>query len=517
MPTPAASSACACAGPATPPDPARVTALRRYMMPLAPVLAGLAAALGQEPWGLWWLAMAGYVLGIGTVARARSPFLAGLAFGTAHFSLALNWITEPFRVDPAATGWLAPFALLGVGLGFGLFWAVAGWVGARRGPLGVAVAIGLVELLRAYLFTGFPWALPGHVFIASPALPAASIAGAHGLGICLLVGAGLVATLNAIRMGAGVGLLALPLALGAVLPPAPAIPGDAPVIRLIQPNAAQHLKWDPAWTGIFFRRALAETAAAPEGRQPDAVLWPETALPELLRYTDDVRPMIAAAAGGVPVIAGAQRYDADGAPRNSLVLLTGGAGDSAVVHDKHRLVPFGEFLPVPSLFEAIGVGPLASQLAGTYAAGDGPALVDLPGIGPVLPMICYEAIFPQDIIATARPRAILHLTNDAWFGTRAGPQQHLGLARLRAAESGLPLLRAANTGVSAAIDARGRVLAALPLGEAGHLDAPLPPALPPTPYMATGDWTPLLLLLALALWLSAARRPIAVERAPEPT
>ena len=490
---------------------------RRYLLPLAPVLAGLAAALGQEPWGLWWLAMGGYVLGVGTVARARAPFLAGLAFGTAHFALALHWIVEPFRIDPAATGWLAPVALMGVGLGFGLFWAVAAWIGGRRGPLGAAVAIALAELLRSYLFTGFPWALPGHVFIASPALPAASIGGAHGLGLCLLVGAGLLATLNAIRMGVGVALLILPLAVGTALAPAPDVAADAPVIRLVQPNASQRLKWDPDWIGIFFRRALAETAAPPDGRPPDAVLWPETSLPELLRYTDDVRPMMATAADGRPIVAGAQRYDAEGRPRNSLVLLTGKGGDIDLIHDKHRLVPFGEFLPVPILFEALGIGPLASQLAGTYAAGEGPALIDLPGVGPVLPMICYEAIFPQDVIATARPRAILHLTNDAWFGTRAGPQQHLALARLRAAESGLPLLRAANTGISAAIDARGRVRAALPLNEAGHLDAALPSALPPTPYMAVGDWGALMVLLALALWISVGRRPIAVEQRTVPT
>ncbi|MGB3409164.1 MAG: apolipoprotein N-acyltransferase, partial [Jannaschia sp.] len=215
----------------------------------------------------------------------------------------------------------------------------------------------------------------------------------------------------------------------------------------------------------------------------------------LLEYSEDVRPLIATATGGTPILIGVQRYDDTGAPRNAVALLTGADGEIAEVHDKHRLVPFGEFLPLPRITAALGLGPMAAQLAGRYAPGDGPALIDIPGIGPILPMICYEAIFPQDIGRVSRPVAILHLTNDAWFGTFAGPRQHLALARLRAAESGLPLLRAANTGVSAAIDARGGLIATLPLDETGHLDAALPPAMPATVYTMTGDWASLLLIL----------------------
>ncbi|MGB3556121.1 MAG: apolipoprotein N-acyltransferase, partial [Jannaschia sp.] len=295
--------------------------------------------------------------------------------------------------------------------------------------------------------------------------------------------------------------------------PAPLAEADAPVIRLVQPNAPQDLKWNPDWISIFFQRGLAATAAPPDGRAPTAYLWPETSLPDLLRQSEDARARIATAAGGAPVVIGVQRFDTHGAPRNALALLTGEAGEVAEVHDKHRLVPFGEYLPLPRVAAALGIGPLAAQLAGRYAAGEGPALIDIPGVGPVLPMICYEAIFPQDIRAVPRPRAILHLTNDAWFGTFAGPRQHLALARLRAAESGLPLLRAANTGVSAAIDARGAVLAARALGETGHLDAALPPALPPTIYTRTGDWAVLAMLLSLgAPVVFSARRRSVVKR-----
>ncbi|SDY57790.1 Apolipoprotein N-acyltransferase [Jannaschia faecimaris] len=477
-----------------------------------PALAGLLAALGQAPWNLWFIALPAFAVGIAAIARANRPFVAGLMFGTAHFALALHWIVEPFLIDAAATGWLAPIALLLISLGFGLFWASASSLGMRlsNGPIGVALAIAAAELIRSYIFTGFPWALPGHVLIASPALPASSLVGAHGLGLAVLLGAALLVSRGPVVRAFGAALWILPFGVGVMLPVAPPVAADAPVVRLVQPNAPQHQKWDPDFTHVFFRRGLEETASAPDGPPPDAVIWPETALPELLRYSEDVRPTIANAAGGKPVVIGAQRFDEDRRPRNSLVVLTGENGDVALVHDKYRLVPFGEYLPLEPVFNAVGIGALAAQLAGGYVPGDGPVLIDLPGVGLVLPLICYEAIFPQDLRRLDRPRAILHLTNDAWFGTAAGPQQHLALAQLRAAESGLPLLRAANTGVSAVIDARGNVVASLGLGQAGHLDAPVPPALSAPLYIVTGDWAALAVLMVLITGFWAQRRAIPV-------
>ncbi|CTQ49986.1 apolipoprotein N-acyltransferase [Jannaschia donghaensis] len=488
----------------------------RHLALFLPVVAGLAAALGQAPWELWFVALPAYAIGIAAMARARRPFVAGLLFGTAHFALALHWIVEPFLVDAAATGWMAPIALLAISLGFGLFWAVAASLGARARyrAFGIAVGIAAVELVRSYLLTGFPWALPGHILIASPALPAASLVGAHGLGLAVLLGGALLATRGAAARACGFALWGLPFGVGLAMPPAPPVAADAPVVRLVQPNAPQHQKWDPDFISVFFRRGLEATAAPALGAPPVAVIWPETALPELLRYSEEVRPRIAAAAGGRPVMIGAQRFDDDRRPRNSLVLLTGPEGEVAAVHDKYRLVPFGEYLPFESILNAMGIGAFAAQLAGGYAPGDGPILLDLPGVGRVLPLICYEAIFPQELRRLDRPRVIVHLTNDAWFGTDAGPQQHLALARLRAAESGLPFLRAANTGVSAAIDARGTILASLPLGQAGHLDVAVPPALPAPLYIVTGDWAALAVIFGLIAALGAQNRgfPVAPAR-----
>ncbi|TFL17320.1 apolipoprotein N-acyltransferase [Jannaschia formosa] len=479
--------------------------------PILWLLAGGLAALGQAPWGLWPVAIAAYGLGILLIAGARVPALAGWTFGTAHFAVALHWMVEPFFIDAAATGWLAPIALGAVSLGMGLFWAMAGALGAKLGgAIGVALALAAAELLRAYIFTGFPWGMPGHVLIASPALPSAALLGAHGMGLCLLLGLGLIATWRPVLAAFGVAALAAPFALGLAVAPVPGPTADAPLVRLVQPNAPQSQKWDADFMNIFFRRGLEATAAPREGAIALTV-WPETSLPELVEYSQDIRPIIAAAAGDGPVLIGAQRFGEDGGPRNSALLLTGPEGEIARIYDKHRLVPFGEYLPLPWLAEALGIGPLAAQLAGRYVAGEGPETVEVPGLGRMLPLICYEAIFPQDVRRVERPRAIVHLTNDAWFGDGAGPRQHLALARLRAAESGLPVLRAANTGISAVIDARGVLVATLGLNEAGHLDARLPAAAPVTPYLRTGDWAALAVILAGLGLLAVAGRRKAVD------
>jgi apolipoprotein N-acyltransferase len=207
------------------------------------------------------------------------------------------------------------------------------------------------------------------------------------------------------------------------------------------------------------------------------------------------------------VILGGQRLVGFRA-RNTAALLTP-EGMIRQVYDKHRLVPFGEYMPGGAVAQALGLRGVAELLANGYAPGPGPELIAIGGgLGRAFPMICYEAIFPGHIRDVPRPDWMVHLTNDAWFGGFSGPYQHLAIARLRAAEQGLPVLRAANTGVSAVIDARGRVLAALALNEAGFLDAPLPRALQPTIYARSGD-LPLLVLVGLATStaLVVARRP----------
>ena len=269
---------------------------------------------------------------------------------------------------------------------------------------------------------------------------------------------------------------------------------------LVQGNIAQGQKFDRAFVlGIFhhYLDLTAEGAAAARAAQPDdriVVVWPETASPFLLDTDQPARAAIMAAAGeGATVLAGGIRYDAQQRPRNSLIAVTSAAGPPAAVYDKWHLVPFGEYQPWWA-----DIGIQLSPGDGLYP-GPGPRTMMLPGLPPLGPLICYEAIFPAAIIAAGpRPAWLVNVTNDAWFGNSTGPRQHLAAARMRAVEEGLPLVRAANTGISAAFDGFGHELGRIEIDRAGVLIRRLPAALPQPPDSYVGLWGPLVAALALA-------------------
>ncbi|QBY02786.1 apolipoprotein N-acyltransferase [Rhodophyticola sp. CCM32] len=476
---------------------------------LLALIAGLSGGLGQAPFDLWYLAIPGFAALVLLVASAPVVRRAGalaLIGGSAYFAVALCWIVEPFFVDAARHGWMAPFAILFLSVGLALFWMAAGWASSRlvgrggllRRAMAFAAFLALVEYARATVLTGFPWAHPGHILIDTPLLMGAALIGPHGLTLLVLVLAVVLAVLLArfgmlAALGAAAPIVAVMML--AAFPPGPVTAIDAPVIRLIQPNAPQHLKWRPDMIPVFFERAVTLTAEPPQiaGREPALVIWPETSLPVPLNQSEDWRAVISQAAGPVPVILGAQRLEGVSA-RNALVVLDA-SGAIAAVYDKHHLVPFGEYMPFGDALAGLGIRGFATVLQAGYRPGDGPASLDLGDLGQAFAMICYETIFPGYIRQVPRPDWMVQITNDAWFGEFSGPYQHLALARLRAAEQGLPLLRAANTGVSALIDARGQVVRFLPLGEAGVLDVALPPPLPPTFYARSGDWPVLFVIL----------------------
>ncbi|WP_373051397.1 apolipoprotein N-acyltransferase, partial [Thalassovita aquimarina] len=286
-------------------------------------------------------------------------------------------------------------------------------------------------------------------------------------------------------------------------------PRAAPVVRLVQPNAPQHQKWDPEFIPTFFRRTVEATAAAP---RPDLIVWPETSVPVYLEYADETLAVIAGAAKGVPVILGAQRAEGQRIYNAAAVLDSSGAVTQ--VYDKHHLVPFGEYMPFGDLLAGFGIHGLAANEGAGFSAGPGPRLFDLGALGTALPLICYEAVFPQDVAgAPERPGFLLQITNDAWFGRFSGPYQHLAQARLRAIEQGLPMARVANTGVSAVIDARGRVTGSLPLGQAGWIDLPLPAPAAPTIYARIGDLFAAAAILLLFLAVIAAKAGVRTRKA----
>lgn len=465
---------------------------------------GAMAALGQAPVGAWPLSVLGFALAYGLFRRAaggRQAAGIGWAFGTGYFLVSLNWIIEPFLVDVARHGWMAPFALLGLSGGLALFWALA--LGLSRamggGALGFVGGLGLIELARGYVLTGFPWAQPGHVLIDTPLLHWASYLGSLGLtALVLLAAVALWAAMTGARRALlALGAMAILWPAGALLTPEAGAASEAATVRLIQPNAPQHEKWDPDKIQGFFDRQLAFSAA---GERPDLIVWPETAVPVMLERAASTLEVISEAAGGVPVVVGLQRRD-EMRLYNTLALVEAG-GSVAAVYDKHHLVPFGEYMPYGDHLAQFGIHGMAAKNGQGFSSGPGAQVIEMGALGRALPLICYEGVFAQDLrAAPGRADFILLITNDAWFGKFSGPYQHLAQARLRSAEFGLPMVRVANTGVSAMIDATGRITAALPLGEAGWRDAALPPPLPPTLYARLGD-SPMLGVFLVFLALS---------------
>lgn len=473
----------------------------------APVL-GAALSRALAPWHDLWiapLALAGFSLLLLTTSSPRLRVWQGWLFGLGYFAFSMSWIVEPFQVDPDRHGWMAPFALLFLSGGLALFWGAAIWGANRLAQPGaryvaaLVVTWSLAEFARAYLLTGLPWAAFGQFWVDSSPSQLLPWIGPQGLAVLTLVaglGTGLALAPKASVPQRAMALV--PLFLGvlfwALAPAPPETEFTGKTIRLVQPNAPQHQKWDPDYMGLFFQRQLDFTAAPPQGARPDLVVWPETAIPVLLEDADFVLNRIAEQAGGAPVALGLLRSEGD-VSFNSLAMIDG-QGRRTGVYDKHHLVPFGEYIPLAALFDRLGVTGLAQRMAGGFSAGPGAQLLEIEGIGQTLPLICYEAVFPQDVnAATERPNLLMQITNDAWFGAYSGPYQHLAQARMRAIEQGAPLLRAANTGITAMIDPYGRVLDSLPLGEAGFIDAPLPKPAAETLYRRTGDWPVLLVLL----------------------
>lgn len=505
--------------------------MRRRRLGLA-ALAGAAAALGHAPFGLWPVAVAGFAALIWLVSHGagasdskapprtsgnlqpiearlgpKRPGLLAWAGGAGYFAVALHWIVEPFLVDATRHGWMAPFALVLMAGGLALFWGVAGWISARtRWPaLGFALALASMEMLRGHVLTGFPWALPAYVWTDTWLLGVVAYVGPYGLS------AGMLALLALPMMGrpwvGGVATVSGFVVLGTFGFSLPASPDDLGTVRLVQPNAPQNEKFDPVKGPLFVERSIAFTEGA---AGVDLVVWPESAVPYPLDVAAPVLSRASAAADGAEVITGINRRTGDGQWFNALVVVDE-TGLVRETYDKVHLVPFGEYIP-------LRIDLLRSMAGFTgfgFSPGESVRLIETP-LGRALPLICYEVIFPGHGRGVERPDYLLQITNDAWFGKFSGPYQHLDQARFRAVEQGVPLIRVANTGVSAVIDRHGRIISELPLGEAGYLDVAVPaPSADPTFYSRMGD-TPIgvTLLLALGALLALGRsNAIAKHRA----
>ena len=469
------------------------------------------------------LAIPGLLVMLGAARCWKGAFRVGFAWGWGFFAAGLYWITHAILTEVERFWWLVPVAVPALALPLALFVAlpaVLAWRAPAGWPRVLVLAGGWVgfELLRGWIFTGFPWNLLGTVW-AFGALPvqAAAWVGTHGLSLATLVMAATPLLGWRAMLGSGAALAAF--ALAGVLRLWPAEPPPQPVgLMIVQGNVAQELKWREEQRVPILRRyieATREAALAALAELPEdhglVVIWPETAVPFLLADDPEVRQLVA---GALPqramLLSGTVRaeFGADRRARrvfNSLVALDP-AGAVRGVADKVTLVPFGEYMPLSGLL------PIRIVQGGMdFSAGDALRPVRAGWIPPFGTLICYEVIFPGAVVPPERPAWLVNVTNDAWFGISAGPWQHLAAARLRAVEEGLPLARAAQTGVSAVFDARGREVARTGLGETGVLLAPLPAAREPTPFAVLGLAIPAILaFLALASgwWIGRRARPL---------
>jgi apolipoprotein N-acyltransferase len=503
------------------------------------LLAGLAAALAHPPFGAL-PGLLGYAVLLWLLDTVegprplRSAFLRGWLTGLSYFALSTWWIAEAFMVDAANQGWMAPFAVAAMAAGMALFWGLAAVLYRLVRPLGVrrvlvfAGAFAALEWTRGHILTGFPWNLPGETWRAGSTLSqAAALVGAYGLTWITLAIAAAPAVWRDGKggrraVGAAALLLAMLFVFGLVSAPIPlTLPNNYKftTVRIVQADIQQEAKWDAGRFAQIVQAYVSLTARPYVGKPADIVVWPEGALPAAIN--DYLAPgtwvrqaIVDALRPGQLLLIGGYRYE--GPPDkpvyyNSLIALRREATDVVVVgvYDKHRLVPFGEYLPADALMTKLGVKSMA-HLGDGFASGPRPQPLRIAPDLLVQPLICYESLFPGLARPDARVRAIVNVSNDAWFGVTSGPLQHLNLASYRAIETGVPIIRSTPTGVSALIDARGQIIsgARLNLGDSGVIDGNLPNVGPPTLFSRVGHWPFALLLLisiAAAIPLPAGR------------
>jgi apolipoprotein N-acyltransferase len=502
--------------------------------------AGAVSVLAMAPFNAWpvlFLTMPVVVwlidgAGSGKLGGWPAAALTGWWFGFGYFIAGLYWVGNALLVDAQTFGWLLPFAVAGLPAGLAIFMALGFLLARLVWPqdaariLSLAVALTATEWLRGHILSGFPWNALGYALSAPLALAqTASLIGLWGLTFLTVAifasPAVLVDDRKTSRRIWPVLALAVLVVMGSYgafrLSREPTRWVENVKLRIMQPNLPQDAKFNYGAKAEVMRRylALSDRSAGPQSsgiRDATILIWPESAFPFFLAREADAMAQIAnLLPQGTILITGAVRPPDSAPPSqpvsrayNSIYVIDHD-GTILSIYDKLHLVPFGEYLPFQNAMEKLGFTQI-TKVQGGFIPGTRRKLIDLPRAPRMLPLICYEAIFPGEIVTRGeRPAWIVNVTNDGWFGQSTGPYQHLQQARLRAIEEGLPIVRAANTGVSAVIDPMGRIVANLDLGTEGILDAGLPAAAAPTFYSRFSDF-PAALLVALAALIVIRRR-----------
>lgn len=465
-------------------------------------LVGAAATLALPPLNilpLGFFSLAFLLHQLICAEAAHQAFARGACWGLGYFIFGLYWVSFALTLHWPEFAWLMPFSILGLPglmtfyvalMGAGLFTLAQRFENKKLATiLFFPVFWTGSEWLRGNAFTGFPWNLIGTTFTDfTPLFQTAAIIGVYGLGF-------VIAAITSLWMASYelpkskfalqiicVAIIAVMLGFGYWRTAEPVLPTKTLHVRIVQPNISQEGKWDLARrTGIL--NTLLRLTAEPAARPPDIVVWPEAAAPFILAETPNVRMAIARAMPpGATLITGAIRRDSHGQFFNSIEYLDS-SGSILGHYDKSHLVPFGEYMPFAKYIPL----PAVAQFFGDMGRGPGPQTQFVDGAA-ISPLICYEAIFPGEVtnIAPMRPQLLVNVTDDAWYGKTAGPHQHLAEVRARAVEEGIPLIRSANTGISAAADRYGRVTAELPFGTEGVIDTEVQLATNTSPPPAAG-------------------------------
>jgi apolipoprotein N-acyltransferase len=505
------------------------------------LVAGALSSLAMAPFNAWPVLFLTFPVmvwlidgaGGGRMNGLPAAAMAGWWFGLGYFVPGLYWIGYAFLVDAPTFAWLMPFAVLGLPAYLALFpafgFGLARLIWSKDGSRVIALAASLTasEWLRGHVLTGFPWNAFGYALTNPLALAqVASLIGLWGLtflSVAIFASPAVLIDGNSRRRRPWVAPVVALLVLmamgifGAVrlgLQPTTTVANVK--LRIMQPNLQQDARFNYAAKAEVMRKylTLSDRASGPQStgvRDASILIWPESAFPffltreaDAMAQIDDLLPK------GTILITGSVRApDLPPGTRitrayNSIYAIDHD-GSVLSIYDKLHLVPFGEFLPFQDWMEKLGFVQL-TKVQGGFIPGTGRRAMEIPNAPRALPLICYEAIFPDEVAARGeRPGWIINLTNDGWFGISTGPYQHLQQARLRAIEQGLPVVRAANTGISAVIDPMGRIVARLGLGVEGVLDSSLPAAIAPTVYARSGD-IPTAMLVAAALILVIRRR-----------
>lgn len=448
------------------------------------------------------------------INHKKSPWksaLYGASFGMGFGVFSMGWLANALMIDNGAVAWAVPFCWLGMGLLFAIFYALPtllasfysiGW----RRFLAFAAWFVIFEWIRSWIFTGFPWNLIGSCWgDILPLLQTTSVIGIYGLSFITVLICGSGAFLPKWRpvLISGMALIVLTLLGQWRLYDARSENVWGVQLRLVQPNIAQSLKWNPEEADNNYSKIL--RLSRENNEKITHVIWPEAAVHFLIDQHEEERlRMMGAVRQGSILIAGGLR-GANPQKRqlaNSIFVLDDLANIKGY-YDKSHLVPFGEYMPFRGILPLDKIVPIGGDLQ----AGDGLKTLYIPKAPPASPLVCYEAIFSGQVVRSdKRPAWMINVSNDAWYGMSAGPYQHFDMTRVRAIEEGLPMVRAANNGISAVIDGYGQIIASLDLGETGVVDAPLPKALPATIYAKTGPYPILVLSLILVIFCIKRRK-----------